>query len=543
MRPRLAAIFLFIVVAPLAAVLWLGFHLARDEQEMVAHRYRALVTQRLQDVDGQIARLLDNRLREISGLLQNARAPDAMRDALRQQGLLRSGFVLNPTGRLVFPDATTTVSASEREFLARTGSLWESRALVFTAPPEQAITAQKVPVEQSVQQVAQTAISAKPIPARRPAGASGWYPWFSADGLSLLAWTVDPSQYIVGAELSRSRLIADIIGALPSTSSAKPDPPEARIALRDSQNTELYAWGGYDPPKAAKSQITIPLSFPLNSWTLDYYDASPLARGITGTTRFNVIASACAFALVLLGFAIYFYREHLRQLRVAEQRVTFVNQVSHELKTPLTNIRMYAEMLEDKLPDPGERTRHALSVIVDESQRLSRLISNVLTFGRQQRKTARLHPTPGTIDAVVSSVLESFSAALAARGFEVEFAPDAPRSCIFDRDALEQIVGNLLSNVEKYAATGKWVRIETSLDSGMARVRVEDHGPGIPTHIREHIFEPFFRANDSLVEGVSGTGIGLTIARDLARAHGGDLVLADTPSGALFAVTLKVETT
>ena len=214
----------------------------------------------------------------------------------------------------------------------------------------------------------------------------------------------------------------------------------------------------------------------------------------------------------------------------------FVGQVSHELKTPLTNIRMYAEMLEEQLATEPQQ-RNYLGVIINESQRLSRLIGNVLNFSR----TPTLQLREVDVDALVRRTLDNFLPGFSARGIAVASRLEAGRAVTTDHDMLEQILNNLLSNVEKYAAEGKRVAVSTGIDGGQLALRVRDYGPGIPASERRRIFEPFYRIDDRLTEGVSGTGIGLTIARQQARRLGGDLVIIDVENGACFELRLPLE--
>ncbi|MEM9492935.1 MAG: HAMP domain-containing sensor histidine kinase, partial [Myxococcota bacterium] len=249
-------------------------------------------------------------------------------------------------------------------------------------------------------------------------------------------------------------------------------------------------------------------------------------------------------ALGLLALALVFYRDYARRMREAAQRVGFVTQVSHELKTPLTNIRLYAELLDDDLDgllaavaagdsddhgdsssDEDDAIRGRTAVIIAESQRLTRLINNILTFSKQRRGQLDLRLERVAVRALVDQVLAQFGPALQARGIAAEIAVPDDLTVYADRDALGQIIANLLSNVDKYAAAGGRVEIAAGRRGARAWLRVSDRGPGIPAAHRDKIFRPFYRMSDKLADGVTGTGIGLAIARELARRLGGELRL------------------
>jgi signal transduction histidine kinase len=256
---------------------------------------------------------------------------------------------------------------------------------------------------------------------------------------------------------------------------------------------------------------------------------------------FTGVAGFVLVAATLIGLAVYLHRESSRDIREARQRVRFVNQVSHELRTPLTNIRLYAELLEQRLVDDDARTAEQLAVIVSESHRLSRLIGNVLSFARHQRGRLALQLTPSVLDDSVAAVIEQFRPSLEGKGVELITDLQAGEPFSFDPDAVEQVVANLLSNVEKYAASGGRVDIITGRQGDRAMVRVCDLGPGVPRGMEEAVFEPFVRVHDQLTEGVSGTGIGLSISRELARLHGGELELVPCARGACFELTLPTQ--
>ena len=264
------------------------------------------------------------------------------------------------------------------------------------------------------------------------------------------------------------------------------------------------------------------------------YEVKRLTQEIGGGIVFGTLISIGALALIMFALAFYFVRESGREARDAKKRVTFVNQVPHELKTPLTNIRMYAELLEDRIDEDDDQPRSYLDVIVSESQRLSRLIGNVLTFAASHKNKLVVRPVTGKIDDTVRSVIDQFRPSLEADGFEIVVELTGEGASRFDADAIGQILSNLIGNVEKYAMQAGWIKICAGRDGNKLAISVEDRGPGIPASAKKRIFQPFVRLSQRVADGTSGTGIGLNISRELARLHGGDLTLEPAKNGALF---------
>jgi len=317
---------------------------------------------------------------------------------------------------------------------------------------------------------------------------------------------------------------------------------DSQIRLVNAAGATVYQWGNFQPSESAEPFCDIPIVDPLASWRLQCFvpDDQLAARGNSSWVGLAAMLVTMSLVLVLCGYLLI--REYARDMRSAEQQVSFVNQVSHELKTPLTNIRMYAELLERDLGEMETEvetvSRKRLDVILSESQRLSRLIANVLTFARQKRDTLSLRPTKVLPEQVIEEIVDRFRPSLEENGIEVEVASAAHEAMSLDTDILEQIVGNLISNVEKYAVTGRRLDIDSCVTGRELTVNVRDAGPGIKASNRELVFEPFRReCND--VSSATGTGIGLSIARELARLHGGDLILKESSQGCWFQVTLK----
>jgi signal transduction histidine kinase len=224
-----------------------------------------------------------------------------------------------------------------------------------------------------------------------------------------------------------------------------------------------------------------------------------------------------------------------RQLILARQKTDFVSNVSHELKTPLTSIRMFSELLAEGRVLDKEKQRSYLNIITAETARLTRLINNVLDFSRIERGEKKYTFAKCDLVAVVRETVETYRPHLEANGFKLECdLPDSPLLVNGDRDALSQIVVNLLSNAEKYSNDRKEVRVEARQQSQPlphVEVSVLDRGLGVPQGCEEKIFEQFYRAHDSLSSGIQGSGLGLTLARQIARAHGGDVVCEPRAGG------------
>jgi signal transduction histidine kinase len=258
-------------------------------------------------------------------------------------------------------------------------------------------------------------------------------------------------------------------------------------------------------------------------------------------------ASSYSYGLSLLvlltaTLALYAgYRMVAAVVSYSERRNDFVSAVSHELKTPLTAIRMYGEMLrDDVVPDPSKRNRY-YRIITAESERLTRLINNVLELSKIERGQRPLSLIVGDVTGVAREVLEVLEPHAAEQGFELELEaePDLP-AVRFDRDALAQVLFNLVDNALKYASEAEprrvLLRCERAGD-GVA-IRVADRGPGVARRHLRHIFKPFYRGERELTRRHKGTGIGLALVRGLVERMGGRVAGRNTDPGFEVCVTL-----
>jgi signal transduction histidine kinase len=231
-----------------------------------------------------------------------------------------------------------------------------------------------------------------------------------------------------------------------------------------------------------------------------------------------------------------------RQLLLARQKTDFVSNVSHELKTPLTSIRMFSEILAEGRVQEEDKRRHYLQIINTETARLTRLINNVLDFARLERGEKKYQFEPCDAVALTRGTVETFRPHLEAAGFKVEIlVTDTAVPVHVDRDAVAQVLVNLLSNAEKYSGEIKDIRVELKARGNLVEISVSDRGLGVPSGSAEKIFEQFYRAHDSLASGIQGSGLGLTLARQIARAHGGDVTYEPrTGGGSCFTLRLPL---
>jgi signal transduction histidine kinase len=265
----------------------------------------------------------------------------------------------------------------------------------------------------------------------------------------------------------------------------------------------------------------------------------------TGQQGLPVGLWIAALALVL-GVAVFggylLLRDVNRDVRLAEVRSQFVASVSHELKTPLTAIRMFAETL-SMGRSRDERTKaEYLETIVGESERLARLVDNVLDFSKieQGKKIYRLQPA--RLDEVADSAARAMQFPLAQQGFQLHFSVERNLPELrADPDAIQQAILNLLTNAMKYSGDAREIDLRLCARNGDAVIEVADHGLGMAPDEQRHIFEKFYRAPSHESRLIAGTGLGLTLVDHIAKAHGGRVeVESAIGAGSTFSILIPI---
>lgn len=571
---RSALVFLVAIFLPSLVLGWLALRTA-GEQRILIERQAADLHQAETDVIAATIRtLIEEKQTSFAEVIRSLVATQGVAALAENYGpalatVWQEGgtpFAINPQGRIAYPSpALARTSAPTESFLQENAAFLGNRASAEIYQPQQQAAPAKAeskakPRQPSLSksvpsrnvlpqkdadtaaspQASQLAVEVSDFQTAVSGSAQGILSRFAQDELQVIFWTrPDPaSEWLFGVLLSPRDIDAFIHGALPS-----PPASETQLAILN-EKTRPVARSPLDFSATwSRPFVASEIGEILPHWEVALYLTNPGA--LTNTARLVSITLSLLIALALaaiLAGGYFVAAATRRQLALAQKKTDFVSNVSHELKTPLTSIRMFAELLEEgRVDDPEKRSRY-LRIISAESERLTRLVNNVLDFARLEKKRQNYAIHRLDAHAVIARVWETESLRLRAAGFQVAWQADAgPYALLSNDDAIAQILVNLISNAEKYHGSIQEILLTSQRRDGRLLIQVSDRGPGIPPGLEQKIFEPFFRADDSLASEVQGSGLGLTLARRIAREIRGDLTYAPRDGGgSTFTLTLPL---
>ncbi len=287
-----------------------------------------------------------------------------------------------------------------------------------------------------------------------------------------------------------------------------------------------------------QTRFSAPLSEVELIYSINHLPAGPGAQVVSWT--------ALVLVVLLLGGCLLFYRLGKRQLTLAQQQQDFVSAVSHELKTPLTSIRMYGEMLREGWADENKKKQY-YDYIFAESERLSRLINNVLQLARMNRNEIHIELKEVSVNEIMDTLRSKLTSQLEHSGFEFNLIDDCEQSSLkvqIDMDLFTQIIINLVENAVKFSRSADHKRIDVrSVQSGEQNIifSVRDYGPGIAKDQLKKIFQLFYRAENELTRQTVGTGIGLALVQQLARHMHAQVDVINRQPGAEFTIAFKLD--
>ncbi len=365
---------------------------------------------------------------------------------------------------------------------------------------------------------------------------SGIIPRFIDDKFYLLYWEKDEDKAVVGCIIDTDALKKRLLEVMPTAFT------ETRVlVILDEQARPLLVPAGEEQRQWHMPFAAREISELLPRWEIAAYLTDPGVIRTSARSTALVLWVLIGFLLVSLflgGLLIAVLL--INQMRLAQQKTSFVANVSHELKTPLTSIRLFAEMLRDnRQPDRAKRGMY-LDIMISETERLTRLINNVLDFTRMSKGKKKYNPRETDLVGLCKDILKIQGSRLEHMGFSVTLqAPGEPIPAKIDEEALKQVIINLLSNAEKYSTRRKSIELKVSKNADTVKIDILDRGPGIPLHLKEKVFREFYRVDDSLTGAATGSGLGLSISRRILRDHGGDIHYSPrTGGGSRFRITI-----
>lgn len=540
------------------------FQLLQHEQERIEQQARSAARNRILTIAESLQLTVEDVQDQMAAALHKIHEPLLEQTLIGWETtnpLVRHVFIWRPDTGLVIPRPESTASVEMRNFIQRYRRLFDGQIdwkqyeqqIVQTEPAGPEVRELRPPENKTPETVRYPGKRSSISPRRslmdlakgnlaetrsldgmaekEPAKITGWIPWYVENQLFIIGWVHNPeSGRVYGVELEMMTLLSRLLALFPPLSDV---PNGMAFTLNDGHGRILHQVGASVPESGQRPVATVALVPHLPHWHLAAYfvDGGQPQRAGSGFMVLSGLLLAIFVIAILSGGALLTWQAYRNQ-KDALQKTSFVSNVSHELKTPLTSIRMYAELLnEGRVSDTGKKKRY-LRIIAEESQRLTRLVNNVLDFSRleQNRKNYRMELVQ--LGPFVKDVLESqqlcFESAAVELGYNL---PDGGVTIEADRDALEQVLINLLDNGLKYAAAGKKVSVSIDADCPTCRIIVADRGPGVPKSQRKKIFDKFHRVDDSLTTIRPGSGLGLSIALNLMKGMGGDLIYETRPDG------------
>lgn len=346
---------------------------------------------------------------------------------------------------------------------------------------------------------------------------------------------------VAGVEIDERAFVDQVLPARVQAALASNFTEDVRkdlaVSVRSEDGEELFS--SCDEPKGHDERV-IPFPFVFKDWRLSVKNREFTPQQLA---RFNFhlnVAGGLAVVAVLVAGIVLMLRGAQRELRLSQMKSDFVSNVSHELKTPLASIRLFGELLRSGRVASPEKVREYGSLIETEGRRLSQLITNILDFSRIESARRPYAREPVDLGALVKDTLERFEVAVKHQGFTIDFRPPAkPVVTRGDAGALGQAVFNLVDNALKYSKDDRRLEVELSCDGAEGMLVVRDHGVGIPKDEQEKIFDRFHRVSTGLVHEVRGSGLGLSIVKQVVEAHRGRIeVQSEVGKGSAFTVYL-----
>lgn len=350
----------------------------------------------------------------------------------------------------------------------------------------------------------------------------------------ILRPVVDPSWHVIGVAgvILDEQLAKNAMAAMGAGMLKKRDPGRIKA---------LYLGDRFPKSKGdGRDYITIPLGFVFTNWRAGIRNTCESPEQIAAVNfRSNMMWTGGSF-VILLGAVLLALGAVARQMRLSQMKSDFVSNVSHELRTPLSSIRVFGEYMRLGRVNRDEKIREYGEYIEAESRRLTTLINNILDFSKIESAEKKYRFCDTDVVELVRHTVRGFEVPLREQGVKIAFrAGEARPHLQLDKDAIAQVLMNLLDNAVKYSNGEKEIDVSVDAKVGEARIAVRDRGIGIAAHEQKKIFEKFYRVGSGLVHDVKGSGLGLSIVQHVVEAHSGRVEIESAPGqGSTFTIVL-----
>ncbi|MCA9403124.1 MAG: HAMP domain-containing histidine kinase [Candidatus Omnitrophica bacterium] len=537
-------LWIFFVLGIMIPSLLLGYFAVRtveQEEAVLAYRWKESLNIEVYHVARLMRSQLDTVHRELDAIFLNppAQLDDFVNKAPGKSPYIETLFVLSPERFFLYPHYNDGLTFAQWAFIQNHFDFFKDRQSTpsfdqFAAYDAPAARPRNIDLRVSeAGSVKRRALTFSDIIRDRR---SGIIPQMIDNTLHLIYWVKWPDNRIAGCLIDQDHMMTELLRILPRLYSN-----QRVLNVLNEKGKPSYGFKTPVPVDWSAPFLTVKISDILPFWEVAAYLTDPqyLKQRAESSAFIIFLMISILVATILTG--CYIVIKSLReQIKAAQQKATFAANVSHELRTPLTSIKMFIEMLQDDSIPPGKRYEY-LNIIHEETDRLSRLINRILDFSRSHEQPRLYHKKSEDLSRLVAELVQNRRTSLEQKGFAVRYEPvEGPLPVLCDREAIQQVLFNLLDNAEKYSAKEKAVTIREARRNGRALVAVEDMGVGIDDVHAAEIFKPYYRVDDQLTSNTQGTGLGLTIAQQIMRDHQGRIVYKAKDSGSIFEIELPL---
>lgn len=313
-----------------------------------------------------------------------------------------------------------------------------------------------------------------------------------------------------------------------------------KIIIRDSQNRFIIS--------SDNKEFTGDVEFEKPMWLLPEYK---VGIALIGETIQDLIRSRATNNMILIGIlmlvliaaVVFVYNAVRKELELAQLKADFVSNVSHELRTPLALISMFAETLELDRVKNEEKKKEYYTIISQEANRLGRIVNSILNFAKMEAGKRKFNFETTNLNDVIDNIYQTYNYHLHNKGFRFDkhLSENLPEVKI-DSEAISEAVINLIDNAVKYSNDKKEIVLRTGMSDNKVYVEVSDKGIGIAPEEQKKIFDKFYRVSSGLIHNVKGTGIGLSIVKQIIDAHKGNIELKSKPGeGSTFTIFIPID--